>query len=31
VASVDGREVGGGPVTDRLTRLFDERVEAHYR
>jgi len=32
VATVDGVEVGGGPVTDLLARLFDERVERrHYR
>lgn len=27
VSSVDGTDVGGGTVTDRLARLFDERVE----
>ncbi|AFZ72157.1 aminotransferase class IV [Natronobacterium gregoryi] len=27
VATVDGREIGGGPVTDCLSRLYDERVE----
>ncbi|SDQ32358.1 aminotransferase class IV [Natronobacterium texcoconense] len=27
VAGVDGRAIGGGPVTDRLSRLYDERVE----
>ncbi|MEY7851461.1 aminotransferase class IV [Natrarchaeobius sp. A-rgal3] len=27
VASLDGTEIGGGPVTDRLSRLYDERVE----
>lgn len=31
VAKFDGRDVGGGPVTDRLTVAFDERVEALYR
>jgi len=32
VARVDGIEVGGGPITRLLTRLFDERVERrHYR
>jgi branched-chain amino acid aminotransferase len=31
VASVDGVELGGGPVTTLLSRLFDARVErAHY-
>jgi branched-chain amino acid aminotransferase len=30
VASVDGVPVGGGPVTTRLSRLFDERVERLY-
>jgi branched-chain amino acid aminotransferase len=31
VESVDGIDVGGGPVTDLLSRLFDERVERrHY-
>jgi branched-chain amino acid aminotransferase len=31
VASVDGIDVGGGPVTDLLTRLFDRLVERrHY-
>jgi branched-chain amino acid aminotransferase len=31
VASVDGIDVGGGPVTDLLTRLFDRLVETrHY-
>ncbi|WP_435195735.1 aminotransferase class IV [Natronomonas sp. EA1] len=28
VASVDGLEVGGGPITTLLQRLYDERVEA---
>ena len=27
VDAVDGRRVGGGPVAERLTRLFDERVD----
>jgi branched-chain amino acid aminotransferase len=27
VAALDGVEIGGGSVTDRLTRLYDERVE----
>ncbi|MFP8952942.1 aminotransferase class IV [Natrialbaceae archaeon A-arb3/5] len=27
VASLDGHDIGGGPVTDRLSRLYDERVE----
>jgi branched-chain amino acid aminotransferase len=31
VATVDGRAVGGGPVTDRLATAFDRRVERdHY-
>jgi branched-chain amino acid aminotransferase len=30
VATVDGIDVGGGPVTALLARLFDERVEAHH-
>ncbi|MFC6862427.1 aminotransferase class IV [Halomicroarcula sp. GCM10025817] len=30
VASVDGIEVGAGPMTTLLQRLFDERVEARY-
>ncbi len=31
IESVDGIEVGGGPVTNLLSRLFDERVERrHY-
>ncbi len=30
VATVDGTPVGGGPVTDRLARAFDRRVEACY-
>jgi branched-chain amino acid aminotransferase len=31
VATVDGIDVGGGPVTELLARLFDARVEAtHY-
>jgi branched-chain amino acid aminotransferase len=31
VASVDDATVGGGPVTERLARLFDDRVEErHY-
>jgi branched-chain amino acid aminotransferase len=31
VATVDGEQVGGGPVTDRLAAAFDRRVEArHY-
>lgn len=31
VATVDGIDVGGGPVTDLLTRLFDRLVESrHY-
>jgi branched-chain amino acid aminotransferase len=31
VAAVDGIDVGGGPVTELLARLFDARVEAaHY-
>jgi len=31
IASVDGIEVGSGPMTKLLSRLFDERVEAtHY-
>ncbi|MDF9745644.1 aminotransferase class IV [Natrinema salsiterrestre] len=32
IATLDGRDVGGGPVTERLSRLYDERVEnACYR
>ncbi|SER57714.1 aminotransferase class IV [Natrinema salaciae] len=27
VASLDGRAIGGGPVTDRLSALYDDRVE----
>ncbi|MFC6768732.1 aminotransferase class IV, partial [Natrinema soli] len=27
IATLDGREIGGGPVTERLSRLYDERVE----
>ncbi|EMA45259.1 aminotransferase class IV [Halobiforma nitratireducens] len=27
VATLDGEPIGGGPVTDRLARLYDERVE----
>lgn len=30
VATVDGASVGGGPVTERLARAFDRRVEALY-
>ncbi|WP_338737695.1 aminotransferase class IV [Haloplanus salilacus] len=30
VASVDGVDVGGGPITDRLASAFDRRVEAWY-
>ncbi|MFB6134817.1 MAG: aminotransferase class IV [Halanaeroarchaeum sp.] len=31
VAEVDGHEIGGGPITELLSRLFDERVEReHY-
>lgn len=30
VASVDGRDVGGGPVTTLLERLFDDLVEREY-
>ncbi len=30
VATVDGTQVGGGPVTDRLAQAFDRRVEACY-
>ncbi len=31
IRSLDGLTVGGGPVTDLLTRLFDERIEReHY-
>ncbi|MFC7249951.1 aminotransferase class IV [Halomicroarcula sp. GCM10025324] len=30
IASVDGIEVGTGPMTTLLQRLFDERVEAEY-
>jgi branched-chain amino acid aminotransferase len=28
IASLDGVDLGGGPVTDRLSRLYDERVES---
>ena len=28
IASVDGIDVGGGPMTELLSRLYDERVEA---
>ncbi|WP_440765574.1 aminotransferase class IV [Natronorubrum sp. DTA7] len=28
IAALDGTEIGGGPVTDRLARLYDDRVEA---
>jgi branched-chain amino acid aminotransferase len=28
IDSLDGVELGGGPVTDRLSRLYDERVES---
>ena len=28
IEAVDGIEVGGGPMTDLLARLYDERVEA---
>ncbi len=32
IATLDGHEIGDGPVTDRLSRLYDERVErACYR
>ncbi|MFB6108152.1 MAG: aminotransferase class IV [Haloplanus sp.] len=31
VATLDGAAVGGGPVTDRLARAFDRRVERLYR
>ncbi|NUB91609.1 aminotransferase class IV [Haloterrigena sp. SYSU A121-1] len=27
IATLDDREIGGGPVTERLSRLYDERVE----
>jgi branched-chain amino acid aminotransferase len=27
IGSLDGREIGGGPTTDRLSRSYDERVE----
>ncbi|WP_440769398.1 aminotransferase class IV [Natronorubrum sp. DTA28] len=27
IATLDGRAIGGGPITERLTRLYDERVE----
>ncbi|SEW22200.1 aminotransferase class IV [Natrinema salifodinae] len=27
IATLDGRDIGGGPVTERLSRLYDERVE----
>jgi len=27
IATLDGREIGGGPITERLSRLYDERVE----
>ena len=27
IAALDDREIGGGPVTERLSRLYDERVE----
>ncbi|SIS06310.1 aminotransferase class IV [Natronorubrum thiooxidans] len=27
IGTLDGREIGGGPVTDRLSRRYDERVE----
>ncbi|RQH03253.1 aminotransferase class IV [Natrarchaeobius oligotrophus] len=27
VAAIDGRSIGGGPITDRLSRLYDEYVE----
>lgn len=30
VASIDGIDVGGGPITRLLQRLFDELVEAHH-
>jgi branched-chain amino acid aminotransferase len=30
VASVDGIEIGAGPMTKLLQRLFDERVETEY-
>ncbi|MFC4553093.1 MULTISPECIES: aminotransferase class IV [Halorussus] len=30
LASVDGEDVGGGPVTDELIRAFDARVEREY-
>ncbi|MFD1633025.1 aminotransferase class IV [Haloplanus ruber] len=30
VATVDGRAVGGGPVTDRLATAFDRRIERDY-
>ncbi|MBZ6494627.1 aminotransferase class IV [Natrinema longum] len=32
IATIDGHEIGGGPITARLSRLYDERVEhACYR
>ncbi|SEA06830.1 branched-chain amino acid aminotransferase [Haloplanus vescus] len=30
VATLDDVPVGGGPITDRLTTAFDQRVESHY-
>jgi branched-chain amino acid aminotransferase len=27
IATLDGQEIGGGPVTERLSALYDERVE----
>ncbi|WP_144902405.1 aminotransferase class IV [Halobellus captivus] len=30
VETVDGIDVGGGPLTTLVQRLYDERVEAHY-
>ncbi|OAQ51790.1 branched-chain amino acid aminotransferase [Natrinema mahii] len=27
IATLDGQAIGGGPVTDRLARLYDDRVE----
>ncbi|ELY90459.1 aminotransferase class IV [Natrinema altunense] len=27
IGTLDGRAIGGGPVTDRLARLYDDRVE----
>ncbi|WP_226040510.1 aminotransferase class IV [Natrinema sp. DC36] len=27
IATLDGLEIGGGPITDRLSRSYDERVE----